>query len=454
MYVPGAVEPMLPDELSNGACSLVPGEDRLDRHRRAGRARRGVARRLVLPLVDPLRRAARVRGRSTGSSRASSEPRASGRARSRRRGRRPARSGAGARAARGARARVARSPSSRSIATGNVIGVEPVRADRIAPADRASDDRRERAGGAVARGAARAGAVSRPRAPGGGRRRAARSISSRRSGCRLRRCPGGALTPQQAADIVGEASQLVADWVASHGGRGARALNRLVLRSLKQAYYDDRNLGHAGLQSPRYCHFTSPIRRYPDLICHRALLSAVAGGGPAPDASFVAAAGPWSLGARARGDDDRAGRRRHRALLPARAAAVRAAVGRGGRVRGRGRRPDRRRGVRRVRRRRSVRGDAAGPAVARRLVGAQRAADGAGRDAARRRAAARRPGRGAGRRDRCAARQGRPASPSSRRIDTDGQGRKAQSWLRATSRPTARRRTATTCSSGSSAGSC
>jgi ribonuclease R len=104
--------------------------------------------------------------------------------------------------------------------------------------------------------------------------------------------PRGHLTPQQAADAVGEVSAMVSDWV-TQTGRGRRALTSLVLRSLKQAYYDHRNLGHAGLASPRYCHFTSPIRRYPDLICHRGLLSAVAGE-PAPDASWVATAGPWT----------------------------------------------------------------------------------------------------------------------------------------------------------------
>jgi ribonuclease R len=103
--------------------------------------------------------------------------------------------------------------------------------------------------------------------------------------------PPGPLTPQQAAEIIGEASVAVSDWVA-RTGHGARALNSLILRSLKQAYYDARNRGHAGLASPRYCHFTSPIRRYPDLICHRGLLSAVAGE-PAPEVSWVQNAGPW-----------------------------------------------------------------------------------------------------------------------------------------------------------------
>jgi ribonuclease R len=106
--------------------------------------------------------------------------------------------------------------------------------------------------------------------------------------------PRGGITPQQAADLVGEASQLVEHYVAASGGRGRRALTRLVLRALKQAYYDPRNLGHAGLQSPRYCHFTSPIRRYPDLICHRSLLAVVGGGEVPPERSGLASAGAWT----------------------------------------------------------------------------------------------------------------------------------------------------------------
>jgi ribonuclease R len=48
-----------------------------------------------------------------------------------------------------------------------------------------------------------------------------------------------------------------------------RLLHRLVLRSLARARYLDRDLGHFGLAAWEYCHFTSPIRRYPDLHNHR-----------------------------------------------------------------------------------------------------------------------------------------------------------------------------------------
>ncbi|HET6180125.1 MAG TPA: VacB/RNase II family 3'-5' exoribonuclease [Candidatus Sulfotelmatobacter sp.] len=88
-----------------------------------------------------------------------------------------------------------------------------------------------------------------------------------------------------------------------------RILSYLMLRSLKQARYSEENMGHFALAATSYTHFTSPIRRYPDLIVHRILKDVLRGEGAAasgvrpagqPEAAVPTQAGfdekpsPWS----------------------------------------------------------------------------------------------------------------------------------------------------------------
>ena len=288
VYAPGAVEPMLPQELSNKACSLVPGQDRLtvtvemkirgDSVTSASLYRSMIRsdQRLEYGQVDRIFAGSEAARQPWGAALAAA---------------REAAAALGARRAAGAALVVeSEEPEFAFDRRGNVIAVEPI-------AQTESHKLIEQL--MIAANEQVAGLLESRRVPtlyrvherpdGQAVQRLIEQLES--LGVPTPPLPSH-ITPQQAADLVGEASQLVERHV-SRTGHGRTALTRLVLRSLKQAYYDHRNLGHAGLQSPRYCHFTSPIRRYPDLICHRALLSVVAGG-VAPEASWVASAGPWT----------------------------------------------------------------------------------------------------------------------------------------------------------------
>ncbi len=65
--------------------------------------------------------------------------------------------------------------------------------------------------------------------------------------------------PQEFAKILKEVK----------GKEEEKVISNLILRTLKVAKYESKNLGHFGIASKYYCHFTSPIRRYPDLFIHR-----------------------------------------------------------------------------------------------------------------------------------------------------------------------------------------
>ena len=100
-------------------------------------------------------------------------------------------------------------------------------------------------------------------------------------------------TPEKLADlreVLGEFGLQLSGGDEPHAKDYAKLLERIrdrpdwqllqtvLLRSLRQAVYSPRNVGHFGLAYESYTHFTSPIRRYPDLLIHRAIKAVLAGG--------------------------------------------------------------------------------------------------------------------------------------------------------------------------------
>ena len=86
--------------------------------------------------------------------------------------------------------------------------------------------------------------------------------------------PNGSYANENPGSITGE-FQAIAQ--ATKDRPEAKQIHMMLLRSMQQAIYTPINNGHFGLAFDAYTHFTSPIRRYPDLLVHRAIKAILAG---------------------------------------------------------------------------------------------------------------------------------------------------------------------------------
>jgi ribonuclease R len=272
VYLPGRVEPMLPHELSSGLCSLQPQVDRFavtidiapDGEMTAYRSVIQSSHRLSYPQVESILAGDEAVAPSLREALADAHA-LSGRLRE-------------ARFARGA-ARIDSREVEFTFADGRVVSAraaaEPVAHSLVEELMLLANER-------VAQllAEARAPAIFRVHEPP--RPEAVETLVERLAELEVPTPPQPDLSDSgQAAAYAAQ----VSEWVTRYGGqarRGRVAFPTLVLRALERARYAPENLGHSGLASSAYCHFTSPIRRYPDLVVHRALLAHIGAAEPIP----------------------------------------------------------------------------------------------------------------------------------------------------------------------------
>jgi ribonuclease R len=289
VYVPGAVEPMLPEVLSNGACSLVPGQERLavtvEMELHGAEVAKAVFHRSLIRSDERLDYD-RVDRIFAGDERAKGvwvKPLAAARA--------AAQALADRREAQGALVVESSEPDFRFDGRGHVESAE---AQVQTESHRLIEHLMIAANEAVARLLSGRGVPALYRVHERPEPSAVEQLVAKLTVLGVPTPPlPDPLSPSEAGEAVGAISRAVDRHVRKQG-HGRRGLTTLVLRSLKQARYDPANLGHTGLHSAAYCHFTSPIRRYPDLICHRALLSAIGAGESGPPRNAMPEAGEWT----------------------------------------------------------------------------------------------------------------------------------------------------------------
>jgi len=292
LYVPGTVDPMLPARLSSDLCSLRPGVPRRVisvemtigpdgevRDARFFRAAIASERRLTYPQVDGYFEEARLGARGLEDTIAAARL-AAERLRARR-------------VARGA----LEIDSGEPVWILGADRVEGVRIERQTAAHRLVEDCMIAANETVAQYliARKAPAVFRYHADPDQHQVERLYAQLAALEVATPALPEGHLGPTERREAVRRAGAAVGthlDAARTRGEVDGSALWVLVLRALKQAFYSAESFTHSGLASPAYLHFTSPIRRYPDLLVHRALIGALgidAAGPGGPELELAAA---------------------------------------------------------------------------------------------------------------------------------------------------------------------